>query len=57
MIGDHLWEIDEFHGKLEGLILAEIELKTEDESFELPFWVLEDVSLDPEYYNSRLIEK
>lgn len=56
-VGDHLWEVDEFHGKLEGLILAEIELSSEDETFELPFWILEDVSLDPEYYNSRLIEK
>lgn len=57
MVGKHLWEVDEFHGKLEGLILAEIELKSEDENFELPFWVAEDVSTDPEYYNSRLIER
>lgn len=56
-VGDHLWEVDEFMGKLEGLILAEIELKTEDENFELPFWVTEEVSLNPEYYNSRLIER
>lgn len=56
-VGKHLWEIDEFHGKLEGLILAEIELDSEDEIFEKPDWATEDVSLDVQYYNAKLIEK
>jgi CYTH domain-containing protein len=56
-IGDHIWEVDEFHGKLNGLIIAEIELKTEDESFILPEWVIEDVSTNPRYYNSNLINE
>jgi adenylate cyclase len=56
-IGNHTWEVDEFKGKLEPLILAEIELNSEDEDFELPDWVLADVSHDPQYYNSILIER
>ena len=56
-VGDHLWEIDEFHGKLEGLLLAEIELSFEAEEFELPTWVKTDVSTDENYYNSQLIER
>ena len=57
MIGNHLWEVDEFHGKLEGLLLAEVELKSENEAFERPHWVTEDVSTNPEYFNSNLIKK
>lgn len=56
-VGNHVWEIDEFHGKLEGLVIAEIELDSEDEQFEKPVWVTEDVSTDPSYYNAKLIEK
>lgn len=56
-VGNHLWEIDEFHGKLEGLILAEIELESEYEKFVLPEWVTTEVSTDPEYFNSKLIER
>ena len=56
-IGDHVWEVDEFHGKLEGLIMAELEVQSEDEKFELPQWVTENVSTNPAYYNSVLIEK
>ena len=55
-IGNHLWEIDEFHGKLEGLLLAEIELESENEVFEKPVWALEDVSTDINYFNAKLIE-
>ena len=55
--GNHLWEVDVFHGKLEGLIIAEIELSSEDETFEKPEWILEDVSDNIEFYNSRLIDK
>lgn len=56
-VGKHLWEIDVFHGKLAPLIVAEIELSSEDETFELPDWLDQEVSDDVEYYNSRLILK
>lgn len=56
-IGKHLWEIDEFKGKLEGLVLAEVELNSEDEEFEKPEWIAEDVSTNPDYFNAVLIEK
>lgn len=52
-----LWEIDVFHGKLEGLILAEIELESEDETFSVPEWIGKEVSHDEEYFNARLVEK
>ncbi len=50
----HVWEVDVFHGDNEGLIVAEIELETEDELFELPDWAGADVSDDPRYYNVSL---
>lgn len=56
-VGKHTWEVDVFEGKLEGLILAEIELDSEDEAFEKPDWVTEDVSTNEGYYNAVLIEK
>ena len=49
-----LWEVDEFLGANEGLLLAEIELPAEDEVFELPPWVGEEVTTDARYYNSNL---
>lgn len=52
---NHTWEIDVFHGKLEGLIVAEIELKSEEETFETPEWVDKEVSYDKRFYNSNLI--
>jgi CYTH domain-containing protein len=55
--GRHLWEVDVFQGKLEGLIIAEIELSSEEENFESPDWVVQDVSDNIEFYNSRLIDK
>ncbi len=51
------WEVDEFHGKLEGLILAELEVESEDETFTKPNWVTQDVSTDPNYYNAVLIDR
>ncbi len=57
VIDDHTWEVDVFEGALEGLILAEIEVSEEGESFTKPNWVTEDVSTNPEYYNAVLIEK
>lgn len=53
--GMHQWEIDVFHGKLEGLILAEIELQSADEAVEMPRWIDREVSDDTRYYNSNLI--
>lgn len=53
----HTWEIDEFHGENEGLVVAEIELELENESFEKPDWVGEDVSLDFKYSNGNLSKK
>lgn len=50
------WEIDEFFGENEGLIVAEIELESEDQAFEKPEWVGEEVSGDPRYFNSNLIK-
>lgn len=48
------WEVDEFIGKNEGLIVAEIELGSEDEKFDLPEWVAEEVTGEEKYYNSNL---
>jgi len=55
--GRHIWEVDEFHGKLEGLILAEIELSDENEPFDRPDWLSEEVTGDPRYYNSSLSKR
>ena len=52
--GGKTWEIDEFLGKNQGLIVAEIELTTEDEEFELPDWIDTEVTGDARYYNSSL---
>jgi adenylate cyclase len=52
----HTWEVDVFEGLNKGLILAEIELSSEDEAFELPEWVREEVTHDVRCFNSQLIE-
>lgn len=52
--GVHVWEVDEFHGNNEGLVIAEIELQTENDSFDIPEWIGEEVTGRPEYYNSSL---
>ncbi|WP_413513095.1 CYTH domain-containing protein [Myroides odoratus] len=52
--GNHLFEVDVFHGTNEGLILAEIELQDENEPFEKPDWLGEEVTGKIEYYNSYL---
>ncbi len=49
------WEIDEFFGENKGLIVAEIELESEDQKFEKPEWIGEEVTGDPRYFNSNLI--
>ena len=52
--GKHTWEVDEFHGDNEGLTVAEIELSDENEPFDKPAWLGEEVTGDPRYYNSML---
>ena len=52
---NHTWEIDEFHGRNQGLVVAEIELESEDEQFDIPEWIGEEVSDDPRYYNMNLM--
>ena len=54
---EHVFEVDEFHGENEGLILAEVELRHEDEVFEKPDWLGEEVTGDIRYYNSQLSQR
>lgn len=56
-VGDHVWEIDVFLGRNAGLVVAEIELAREDESFQRPDWLGVEVSHDPRYRNSALAER
>jgi adenylate cyclase len=51
----HDWEVDEFAGENAGLIVAEVELASEDEDVALPPWAGEEVTGDPRYYNANLI--
>jgi adenylate cyclase len=53
--GTHVFEVDLFHGKNEGLIIAELELSEEDEPYEKPDWLGEEVTGNPAYYNSNLV--
>jgi CYTH domain-containing protein len=50
------WEVDEFFGDNAGLIVAEVELESEEQAFEKPSWIGEEVSGDPRYFNSNLIK-
>ncbi len=52
--GKHTFEVDEFYGENEGLIVAEVELGSEDESFEKPAFIGKEVTGDRRYYNSQL---
>jgi adenylate cyclase len=54
-VGGHIWEIDVFSGDNDGLIIAEIELSSEMETFERACWVAEEVSGDPRYFNNNLV--
>jgi CYTH domain-containing protein len=51
------WEVDVFHGQNSGLIIAEIELPSENTEFSLPLWIAAEVTGDKRYYNSYLAEK
>ena len=53
---DDKWEIDVFSGDNTGLVMAEIELQSEDQSIELPSWCGQEVSDDPRYYNVNLVK-
>ncbi|MFT5253228.1 MAG: adenylate cyclase [Flavobacteriales bacterium] len=53
-LGKHIYEVDEFYGRNEGLIIAEIELQSETETFEKPNWLGQEVTNDKRYYNSYL---
>jgi adenylate cyclase len=55
-VGNHTYEIDEFHGENEGLTVAEIELTSEDEYFEKPSWLGKEITGDVNYYNSMLMK-
>lgn len=50
----HTFEVDEFHGENEGLIMAEVELRAPDEAFDRPIWLGQEVTGDRRYYNSQL---
>ncbi|MDK2771018.1 MAG: CYTH domain-containing protein [Flavobacterium sp.] len=54
IVGTHVYEVDVFYGENEGLILAEIELQSENETFEKPEWLGKEVTEDIKYYNSYL---
>lgn len=53
--GDRLWEVDEFFGENEGLIMAEVELTDPEQSVEIPDWIGKEVSDDPRYFNAYLM--
>lgn len=52
--GKHIFEVDEFHDQNEGLIIAEVELGSEDEQYEKPDWLGQEVTGDERYYNAYL---
>jgi adenylate cyclase len=52
----HTWELDVFEGDNEGLVVAEVELASEDELFERPTWLGEEVTDDSRYFNSNLVQ-
>lgn len=52
--GKRAFEVDEFHGENAGLVMAEIELESQEEAFERPSWLGEEVTGDPRFYNGYL---
>lgn len=54
--GKHVFEVDEFYGENEGLVVAEVELASEDESFVKPDFIGQEVTGDVRYYNSQLMK-
>jgi len=55
-VGNHTYEVDEFYAENQGLIVAEVELGSEDEAFDKPDWLGEEVTGDVKYYNSMLMK-
>lgn len=55
-VDKHIYEVDEFLGENQGLVVAEIELSSENENFTKPEWLSEEVTGDKKYYNSHLIK-
>lgn len=55
--GNHVFEVDEFYGDNEGLTIAEVELNSENETFEKPNWLGKEVTGEVKYYNSQLSKK
>lgn len=55
-VGEHVYEVDEFHGDNDGLVVAELELSSEDECFRKPEWLGKEVTGDARYYNSMLMQ-
>ena len=55
-VGTHTYEVDEFYGDNEGLTVAEVELSDENEAFDKPSWLGEEVTGDAKYYNSMLMK-
>ena len=53
-VGSHIFEVDEFYGENEGLLIAEVELEDEHEAFEKPDWLGDEVTGNVRYYNSFL---
>lgn len=53
--GGLIWEVDEFHGVNDGLVVAECELESEDQSIDKPEWIGDEVTGEPRYFNSNLI--
>lgn len=56
-VGSHVFEVDEFHGDNEGLVVAEVELESEDEPYQCPAFIDKEVTGDRRYYNSMLRQK
>jgi adenylate cyclase len=56
-VGKHVYEVDVFTGENEGLIIAEIELQSEDEPFDKPLWLGHEVTNDERFYNAYLSKK
>ncbi len=54
--GNFIWEVDEFFGENQGLICAEVELESEAQSYDKPEWIGAEVTGDPKYFNSNLIQ-
>ena len=54
LVGDHVWDLDQYHDRYEGLWIAEVELDDPDESFTSPTWTTDEVTEDPGYTNAAI---